>query len=84
MQAWRFTQRFAGVVLGGLGLILTIWMHFVSGGFARMDVTDMVWKAVECLALQAVLAFLANLTINLTAFFRFDRRGEYRKAKKKK
>ena len=84
VQAWRFTQRFAGVVLGGLGLILTVWMHFVSGGFARMDVTDMVWKAVECLALQAVLAFLANLTINLTAFFRFDRRGEYRKAKKKK
>ena len=83
VNAWRFTQRFAGVVLGGLGLILTIAMYTISGSFAAMDVTAMVWKALDCLVWQAIAAFLANLTINLTAAFRFDRKGEYRKNKRK-
>lgn len=84
VHAWRFTQRMAGILLGGLGLALTIVMLTVSGNFAEMDVTDMVWKAVGCLVWQAALALLATLTINLTAAFRFDRKGEYRKKKKKK
>lgn len=84
VHAWRFAQRMAGVLLGGLGLILTIVMYTVSGGFAGMEVTDMVWKAVDCLVWQAVLALLATLAINLTAAFRFDRKGEYRKKKKRK
>lgn len=79
VRAWRFTQRLAGVVLGGLGLILTIIMYVISSGFAAMEVTDMVWKAVDCLIWQAVLALLATIAINLTAALRFDRRGEYRK-----
>jgi len=83
IQAWRFTQRFSGVVLGGLGLILTVWMYFASSAFAAMDVTEMVWRAVEYLVIQAILALLANVTINLTAMIRFDRRGEYRKTNKK-
>ena len=84
VQAWRFTQRFAGAVLGGLGLVLTIVMYLSSSRFAGMDVTEMVWKCVDYLTVQAVLALLATLTINLTALIRFDRRGEYRKAAKKK
>lgn len=84
VNAWRFTQRFAGVLLGGLGLVLTFAMQSISSGFAAMDVTDMVWKALDCLIWQAAAAFLANLIINLTAFIRFDRKGEYRKNKRKK
>ena len=83
VHAWRFTQRLAGVVLGGLGLLLTIIALVISSGFGSMDVMDMVWKAVSCLIWQAVLALLANVAIALAAFFRFDRSGEYRKAKKK-
>ena len=84
VQAWRFTQRFAGAVLGGLGLVLTIVMYLSSRSFAAMDVTDMVWKCVSYLTVQAVLALLATLTINITATLRFTRRGEYRKAVKQK
>ncbi len=84
VNAWRFTQRMAGVVLTVLGLSLSIVMFTLSAGFASMDVTQMVWKALECLIWQAALAFLANLSINLTAAFRFDRKGEYRKNKRKK
>ena len=83
VHAWRFTQRLAGVTLGGLGLILTVVMLLISSGFGSMDVMDMVWKAVSCLIWEAVLALLANIGIGLAAFTLFDRKGEYRKAKKK-
>jgi len=83
VHAWRFTQRLAGVVFGGLGVILTVVMLLISGGFAGMEVTAMVWKAVDCLIWQAVLALLATLAINLAAALRFDRKGEYRRKKKK-
>ena len=83
VHAWRFTQRLAGVTLGGLGLILTVVMFFISSGFGNLDVMDMVWKAVSCLVWEAVLALLANGAISLAAFLLFDRKGEYRKAKKK-
>lgn len=82
VHAWRFTQRLAGVLFGGLGLVLTITMLMISGGFAGMEVTAMVWKAVDCLIWQAVLAVLATLAVNLTAALRFDRKGEYRRKKK--
>lgn len=82
VNAWRFTQRIAGALLGLLGLVLTIIMWMISGGFGAMEVTDMVWKAVSCLVWEAVLAILATLTINLTAAFFFDRKGELRRKKK--
>ncbi len=79
IHAWRFTQRLAGVLLGGLGLILTIIMLVISSSFGSMEVLDMVWKAVDCLVWQAVLVVAATLGINITAAIRFDRKGEYRK-----
>ena len=84
VHAWHFTQRLAGALLGSLGLILTIVMYFITARFDALDVTEMVWKALDCLIWQAILAFLANLTINITAAVRFDRKGDYRKLKKKK
>ena len=82
VHAWRFTQRLAGLLLSALGLVLTIVMFVISGSFAGMEVTDMVWKALDCLVWQAGLAILATLVINLSAAFRFDRKGEFRKKKK--
>ena len=82
VNAWRFTQRFAGLILAGLGLVLTIVMFLVTGSFAAMEVEDLVWKAVSCLIWEAALSLVATLTINLTAAALFDRKGEYRKKKK--
>ena len=83
VHAWRFTQRLAGAVLGGLGLILTVIMLVISGAFASMEVTAMVWRAAACLVWEAALALLATLGINLAAAVRFDRKGEYRRKTKK-
>ena len=82
VHAWHFTQRMAGFTLGGLGLILTIAMYSISGSFPQMDVSAMVWKAADCLVWQAIAALLANIAINLTAAFRYDRKGNRRRKKK--
>lgn len=82
VQAWRFTQRIAGMLFGGVGLILTIVMYVISGGFAEMEVTDMVWKAAGCLAWQAVIALVLTFLVNFLAFFFFDAKGGPRRRKK--
>ena len=84
VEAWRFTQRVSGLVLGGLGLILTGVMLIVSGGFAGMDTMEMVWKAFWCLVWQGVLALLANGAIWAAAALRFDAKGNYRRKKNAK
>ena len=83
VQAWRFTQRIAGMLFGGVGLILTIVMFLISGGFAGMEVTDMVWRAAGCLAWQAIIAIVLTLLVNFLAFFFFDAKGGPRRRKKK-
>ena len=78
VQAWRFTQKFSGIVLGGLGLILTAVMVFMMMSFRGMEVEAMLWRAVKCLIWEAALALLANLAIQAAAFFLFDANGDYR------
>ena len=82
VEAWRFTQRLAGIILGGLGLILTGVMLMLSRGFPQMDAMEMVWKAFWCLIWQGGLALLANAGIWLAAFLRYDARGNLRKKQK--
>ena len=79
VEAWRFTQRLAGVVLGLSGLILSGIMLLLSAGFPDMTPVEMVWRAFWCLIWQAVIALLANGGIWLAAFARFDARGNFRK-----
>ena len=83
VQAWRFTQRLSGIVLGALGLVLTGVMFVISGKFPGMDINDMVWLALKCLIIEGVLALVANLSIGLAAMIRFNRKGEYRNKKGK-
>ena len=82
VNAWRFTQRLAGIVFGGLGLILTVVMLLIAGSFREMAMDAMVWKAVRCLIWEAALALLAHLGVTVTAAVLFDRKGNYRRKKK--
>ena len=81
VEAWRFTQRLAGVILGGLGLVLTVVMFFLGSSFASLAPEAMVWKALTCLVWEAVLALLANGAICGLAALNFDKRGDYRRKK---
>ena len=82
VQAWRFTQRMAGMLFSGVGLILTIVMYVISGGFAEMEITDMVWKAAGCLVWQAIITLVLTFLVNFLAFFFFDAKGGPRRRKK--
>lgn len=79
ISAWRFTQKMAGLVLGSIGLILTVVMLVQSGSLRGLSAMDMAWKTVRCLAWEAGLAVFANLLINGLAMFFFTRKGEPRR-----
>lgn len=79
VDAWRFTQRLAGIVLGTIGLVLTVVMFFMVSGFGGMEVMDLVWKAVKCLLWEIGAVVIACLGINITATVKFDGKGRSRK-----
>lgn len=79
VYAWRFTQRFAGVVLGLTGGAMSLIVFVLSASFGTMELSDMVWKALSILLWEAGFALLAHLTIHITAALRFDRKGRYRR-----
>ena len=81
--AWRFTQRCAGFLFTGAGLVLTVVMFTITAGFAALEVTEMVWKATVCLLIQLGTTILLILSVNISAMARFDRKGNYRRKRKK-
>ena len=82
VQAWRFTQRLAGIVLGGLGLVRPGGSRVASVGFGSMDAEARVWRAAGCMILEAVATIAGIVFINVTAAMNFDKKGEFRKKEK--
>ena len=78
-EAWRFTQRFAGLVWGVLGLVLTVVMLIITGSFGGNPIMDIIGKGVRCLLWEAGLILVSILGINLTAMLCYDRKGLRRK-----
>ena len=77
--AWRFTQRLAGWLFTGTGLVLTVVMFAISMRFSSLPLSDMVWQAVSCLLVELLASVLLILTVNLSAAFHFDRKGRHRR-----
>ena len=84
VNAWRYTQRLAGLVFTGVGLILSLVMFLVTGKFGQMDVMDMLWKTLKCGIWEAVIIAVSCVVINLVVMFFFDAKGNLRKRKKSK
>ena len=83
VEAWRFTQRLAGISWSALGLILTIVMVLISNGFRNMEAMVMAHKAVTCILWQIGLMAVCCLGINVTLIVLFDRKGDRRQFKRK-
>ena len=83
VNAWRYTQRLAGILFTGVGLILTLVMFGVTAGFREMDVMDMLWKAVKCGIWEVAIIALVNIVLQVTVAFYFDGKGHLRKRKKR-
>ena len=83
LESWQFTQRLAGLVWSGLGVLLTMIMALVCNAFRRMEAMDMVWSSVSCMIWELVLIGLACLAINGAVIYYFDRWG-YRREREEK
>ena len=84
VEAWRFTQRLSGMVLGALGLVLTVVMLLISGSFAQMETMDLLGRAVYCVAWEAGLAAAACIGVNTVAAIRYDSKGALRRRKNRR
>ncbi len=74
-QAWRFTQRLAGIVWAALGLVLTIVMLLITGGYGKMAIDEIIQSGLTCLVWEIGLAAVSCIVINMTVMFLYDRKG---------
>ncbi len=78
VNAWRFTQRLAGLVWAALGLVLTIIMLIVCASFRGKEIMDLLSSAAICIFWEAGLVIIASIVINILVAIRFNKDGELR------
>jgi len=79
VEAWQFTQRLAGVVWTGLGIVLLVIAIITSLTFGGKDVMQIATSAFICLLWQAGLAVIGGFAVSFIVFLRFDTLGYKRK-----
>ena len=79
IEAWRFTQRLAGIVWSVLGILLTVIMAIISTGFDGKDTAQVISTAMTCIIWEVVLAAVSSVAINTIVALNFDSHGELRK-----
>jgi hypothetical protein len=84
VQAWRFTQKIAGIVWSALGLILTVVMLLICNGYRDMDAMAMAYSAVKCIFWQIGLVLVSAIGVHITVIVFFDFKGNPRQLRKKK
>ena len=83
VEAWRFTQLIAGIVLSALGLILGIVMLLIAGSFREMDMMLMADKTVQCLLWELGAWVVCVIGIDITVLVMYNRKGDRRWQKNK-
>ena len=78
VEAWRFTQKTAGLVWTGLGLGLTVIMAFLCNGYRDLGAEAMLMSALTSVGVELLLVFLSTLLINTLVILHFDRKGTRR------
>lgn len=79
VEAWRFTQKLAGLLWTGLGGLLFVIMGIISLTMRGKDAFAMMNTAKNCLIWQLVLVGLCCLGISIAAAVFFDKDGKRRK-----
>ena len=79
VEAWRFTQRLAGIVWSVLGLGLTVAMVVLTKGFGQLEAYDVVWTGVKYILWEVGLVALFSVLINTVVMTQFTYDGEYRR-----
>lgn len=79
VAAWRHTQKVAGWMFAGVGLVLTVIMLMVCVTFGGLEPMTAAWRAAKCMIAEAVIALIVVLSINSVAAFTYDYKGNKRK-----
>ena len=79
VNAWRYSQRLAGLIWAVLGLVLTGVMLLQCSNFRGMEIMDMLYTAAKCVLWQAGLLAAACLVINTLVMVSYDAKGERRR-----
>lgn len=82
VTAWKFTQKLAGIVWGGLGIILAIVAIIGCVIMVGQELNKATSTALTILIIEAVAAVIAFLTVEITVILRYDMNGSARKKKK--
>lgn len=77
-EAWQFTQKLAGILWILAGLTMMLGAALLNAGFHKLELTDMLWKIVLCLACQGGIVLLLRLMIYVIVMCRYDRKGNRR------
>ena len=74
VEAWRFSQRMAGISFGGLGLVLLVIALIVDLSFIGANTYQVATRAMICLLWQVGLVAVARLAVGIlcAAFFTAD------------
>ena len=78
VEAWRYTQRMAGLIWTGLGLALTVTMFIITGGYASLAASEVLSSALRCVLWEAGLALTACIAIHVLVGIHFTASGDRR------
>ena len=79
VDAWKHTQKIAGIAYGGVGLILGIVMGIICLSNRDKETMDMVLVAIKCLFVQVGIVLVVYLGLFVYTAIVFDRHGNRRK-----
>ena len=82
VEAWRYSQKMAGLIWTGLGLVLTVVMVIVSGGFAGKETNEALSSALTCVLWEAGLTLASVIAINSLVMYHFRANGDRRRRKR--
>ena len=83
LEAWRYTQRLAGIIWTILGGALTVIMLVVGIILLCMEPMTMAIGCAVCLVIELVLTAAACITINLIVMKKYDKDGFLREETEK-
>lgn len=78
VEAWRYTQKTAGLVWTCLGFVLTVVMSLISNAYRNMAWEAMLFSALVSVIVELLLVVLSTMLINSLVMLRFDRKGTRR------
>ena len=79
IEAWRFSQKIAGLAYGVLGVILLLVMLIVVLTFFGKDLFRIATTSIICLLCQAGLSLIARLAVAISCCVYFDKDGARRR-----